>query len=34
MDIKKAYKQDYKAKDITTEKNGAEYFKEDCNIGK
>jgi len=33
MNMKKAYKQGYKAKGITTEKNEAEYFKEDCNIG-
>jgi hypothetical protein len=31
--IKKGYKQDYKAKNITTKKSEAEYFKEDCNVG-
>jgi hypothetical protein len=32
MNLKKGYKQDYKAKDITAEKMEAEYLKKDCNI--
>jgi hypothetical protein len=33
MNIKKGYRQDYKAKDITADKSEAEYFKKDCYIG-
>jgi hypothetical protein len=32
MNTKKGYKQDYTAKDITTEKGEAEYFKGNYNV--